>query len=158
MVSSIKGMFVEYFAKKLEELLFALTHLVWDCMPWHVKVLFALSLIFVSWKICKTVYWFGNRIYVNFGEFRHDVQWTAGQIHSYAVWMKRKVCQLYWQMVEAHVDRLMMQERRNRFRSPPPGRSRGSSRSPRSGRLSSPAPRRVRALPSPRRVRFGLAS
>ncbi len=137
-------MVIEYLADMLEKLVLTLMHFVWDSMPWYVKVLFVLFLIFFTWWFSKTVYWFGNRIHVNFIEFRHDVKWTTGKIVGAAVWMKRNVCQWYWQMVEAHVDRLMMQERRNRFRSPPPRRSRGSSPSPRRARFGSSSPRRAR--------------
>ena len=137
-------MVIEYLADMLEKMVLVLMHFVWDSMSWHVKVLFVLFLIFVTWWFSKTMYWVGNRIHANFSEFVRDVKWTAGKIRDAAVWMKRTVSRLYWRMVEAHVDRLMTE--RGRLRSPSPRR--GTVSSLRLGRLRSPSPRLVRFSPA----------
>ena len=133
---------VDTFTGMLEDLVLGLMYYVWNSLPWQMKVLCGLSLIFFVWWFSKTMYWAGNRILTTFFEFRQDVKWTAGKIVDAAAWLKRKVSRLYWQMVEAHVDQIMLE--RARLRSPSPRREGGSLRR----RAISRSPRPVRFSPA----------
>jgi hypothetical protein len=135
---------MQFFTCMLEELVLSLMRFIWNSMPWQMKVLFVLFSIFFMWCFCKAVYRIGNRILTNFGEFREDVTWAADTIVDAAAWLKRKVSRVYWQMVEAHVDQIMLE--RARLRSPSPRRERGSLRR----RAISRSPRPVRFSPASR--------
>ena len=129
-------MFAIYFTELLEYMTLSVTYYVWGCVPWYVKLFIWLVLIFATWWLCKTVYWFCKLLIENVGEFRRDVQWTAAQVRRAAVWMKRTV--------DDSVGRRMMQERPNRFNSPPPARGVTIIRSRSRPRIRQATPRRVR--------------